>query len=348
MQTSNHSAIAPQNNPQVTQKMSHQIQEIVQSEYGSPEVLSLVEIDKPVPQDNEVLVKVHATSVHAGNWHLMRGEPFLIRLIFGGIIKPKHQVFGSDLAGRVEAVGKNVTQFQPGDEVIGDLSEYGFGACAEYVTAPETALALKPSNLTFAEAATVPTSALAALQALRDCGQIQAGQKVLINGASGGVGSFAVQIAKAFGAEVTGVYSTEKIDMGRSPSVDHMIDYTKEDFTKNGQQYDLILDAAAYRSVFDFLSALTPTGTYVMVGGATPRFFQAMFLAPWISKTRKQTVKCLASQPNPADLIILKDLIEAGKIKPFIGKHYTNLSEVPAAIRHLEGRQVQGKVTISI
>ncbi len=211
---------------------------IVQTKYGSPEILKLEEIETPIPQDHEVLVRVHAASVNAGDWHLMRGSPFLIRLMFGGILKPKIKTLGVDMAGRVAAVGKAVTQFQPGDEVFGDLSECGFGAFAEYVCTPETALLPKPANLTFEEAAAVPTSAVAALQALRDCGQIRSGQKVLINGASGGVGSFAVQISKTYGAEVTAVCQTGKVEMVRSLNPDQIIDYTQQAITQIGQQYD--------------------------------------------------------------------------------------------------------------
>ena len=319
---------------------------IVQTEYGSTQMLSLQEVDKPVVPDNGVLVRVHAASVNAGDWHQMRGTPFLIRLIFGGLLKPKIKILGTDVAGRVEAVGKDVTQFQPGDEVFGSLSECGFGAFAEYVCATEAALVLKPANTSFEEAATVPGAALAALQGLRDFGLV-AGQKVLIVGASGGVGSFAVQIAKAFGAEVTALCSTKKIDMVRSLGADCVIDYTQADVTRQGQHYDLIFDAAAYRSVFDYLPALTPEGTYVLVGGSTPRFFQVMFLGPWISRLGRRKVKCLALKPDRADLILLRDLIEAGKISPFIDRRY-NLSEVPAAIRYLEQRQVRGKVAISV
>jgi len=319
---------------------------IVQTEYGSTQMLSLQEVDKPVVPDNGVLVRVHAASVNAGDWHLMRGTPFLIRLIFGGLLKPKIKILGTDVAGQVEAVGKDVTQFQPGDEVFGSLSECGFGAFAEYVCATEAALVLKPANTSFEEAATVPGAALAALQGLRDFGLV-AGQKVLIVGASGGVGSFAVQIAKAFGAEVTALCSTKKIDMVRSLGADCVIDYTQADPTRQGQHYDLIFDAAAYRSVFDYLPALTPEGTYVLVGGSTARFFQVMFLGPWISRLGRRKVKCLALKPDQADLIVLRDLIEAGKISPFIDRRY-NLSEVPAAIRYLEQRQVRGKVAISV
>jgi 2-desacetyl-2-hydroxyethyl bacteriochlorophyllide A dehydrogenase len=319
---------------------------IVQTEYGSTQMLSLQEVDKPVVPDNGVLVRVHAASVNAGDWHLMRGTPFLIRLIFGGLLKPKIKILGTDVAGRVEAVGKDVTQFQPGDEVFGSLSECGFGAFAEYVCATEAALVLKPANTSFEEAATVPGAALAALQGLRDFGLV-AGQKVLIVGASGGVGSFAVQIAKALGAEVTALCSTKKIDMVRSLGADCVIDYTQADVTRQGQHYDLIFDAAAYRSVFDYLPALTPEGTYVLVGGSTARFFQVMFLGPWISRLGRRKVKCLALKPDRADLIVLRDLIESGKISPFIDRRY-NLSEVPAAIRYLEQRQVRGKVAISV
>ena len=319
---------------------------IVQTEYGSTQMLSLQEVDKPVVPDNGVLVRVHATSVNAGDWHLMRGTPLLIRLIFGGLLKPKIKILGTDVAGRVEAVGKDVTQFQPGDEVFGSLSECGFGAFAEYVCATEAALVLKPANTSFEEAATVPGAALAALQGLRDFGLV-AGQKVLIVGASGGVGSFAVQIAKALGAEVTALCSTKKIDMVRSLGADCVIDYTQADVTRQGQHYDLIFDAAAYRSVFDYLPALTPEGTYVLVGGSTARFFQVMFLGPWISRLGRRKVKCLALKPDRADLIVLRDLIEAGKISAFIDRRY-NLSEVPAAIRYLEQRQVRGKVAISV
>ncbi|TYQ23425.1 NAD(P)-dependent alcohol dehydrogenase [Pseudanabaena sp. UWO311] len=320
---------------------------IVQTEYGSTDMLSLQEVDKPILSNNGVLVRVHAAAVHAGDWHLMRGTPFITRLIFGGILKPKIKILGMDMAGTVEAIGKDVTQFHIGDEVFGDLSGCGFGAFAEYVCATETALALKPINTSFEEAATVPAASMTALQGLRDLGQIQAGQKVLINGASGGVGSFAVQLAKVFGAEVTAVCSTKKMEMVRSLGADHVIDYTQTDVTKNGQLYDLIFDAAAYRSVFDYLPLLTTEGTYVLVGGSTARFFQVMFFGAWISRISHRQVKCLASKPNQSDLVILRDLLEARKITPFIDRLY-KLSEVPTAIRHLEERQVIGKVAIVV
>ena len=320
---------------------------IVQTEYGSPDVLSLEEVDRPAVKDNGVLVRVHASSVNAADWHLMRGTPFIARLAFG-LRKPKFKTLGIDVAGRVEAVGQNVTQFRPGDDVFGDISECGFGGFAEYVCVPQDALAIKPETISFEQAAAVPGAALTALHALCKSGQIQAGQRVLINGASGGVGSFAVQIAKAFGAEVTAVCSTKKVDMVRSIGADRVIDYTQTDVTKTGQPYDLILDAAAYRSVFDYLPILTRTGTYVLIGGSTTRLFQVMlFLGPLISLMSRRKVKCVVLTPNQADLVMLKDLLEAGKIVPWIDRRY-NLSEVPAAIRYLEQRQVVGKVAISV
>ncbi|PSR18926.1 alcohol dehydrogenase [filamentous cyanobacterium CCP3] len=322
------------------------MQAIVQTEYGSPDVLHLEQVDRPVVSDHGVLIRVQASSVNAGDWHLMRGTPFFIRLIFGGLRQPKIKTLGSDVAGRVVAVGKEVTQFQPGDEVFGNLSEDGFGAFAEYVCAAETTLVHKPANISLAAAAAVPGAGLAALQALRDVGQVQPGQKVLINGASGGVGSFAVQIAKAFGAEVTAVCSPQKLAMVQSLSPDHVIDYTQTDITQPGQRYDLILDAAAYRSVFDYLPALTPGGTYVLIGGSMTHFLITMLLGPWIARTSRHRVTCLEQKTSQADLTTLKELLETEKIRPYIDRCYP-LSEVPAAIRYVEQRQVKGKVVIS-
>jgi NADPH:quinone reductase-like Zn-dependent oxidoreductase len=339
-----------------THQSTPKMRAIVQSEYGSPDVLRLEEVDRPVVPDNGVLVRVRATSVHAGDWHLMRGTPFLIRFIYGGLRKPQIKILGTDVAGEVEVVGKDVTLFQTGDKVFGDLSESGFGGFAEYVCVPEQALALKPVNLTFEEAATVPASALAALQGLRDVGQIQPGQRVLVNGAGGGVGSFAVQLAKAFGAEVTAVCSANKVEMVRSIGADIVIDtplgLSSADRTQtpsivSRQHYDLILDAAAYNSVFDYLPLLTPEGRYVLVGGSTARLFLVMFLGSLISRIRGRKVKCLVTKPNREDLIVLKDWIEAGKIRPYIDRRFP-LSEVPAAIRYVEQRQVRGKVAISV
>lgn len=324
---------------------------IVQSEYGSADVLRLEDVEKPATADNEVLVRVRGAGVHAGDWHLMRGTPFLIRLLFGGILKPKLKTIGTDLSGQVEAVGKEVKQFQPGDEIFGDLSAHGFGAFAEYISVPEQALVHKPTNLSFEEAATVPVSGLAALQALRDIGEIKPGQRVLINGASGGVGSFAVQLAKEFGAEVTAVCSTRKMDMVESLGADYVVDYTQTDPAKPTQPYDLIVDAAAYRPFSDFLGALVPGGTYVLVGGATPKLFKAMIFGSFVERSKpegnRRKVKYLDSNANQADLTLLKDWIEVGKLKPFVDKTYS-LSEVPTAIRCLEERQVKGKVAISL
>jgi NADPH:quinone reductase-like Zn-dependent oxidoreductase len=320
---------------------------IVQTEYGSPDVLSLKEVDRPIVSNTGVLVRIHATSVHAGDWHLMRGTPWFVRLMFGGVFKPKTQILGTDIAGIVEAIGSEVTQFKPGDHVFGDLSESGFGGFAEYVCVPESALVLKPSNLTFAEAATVPVSALAALKGLRDVGKIQSGQQVLINGAAGGVGSFAVQIAKAYGAIVTAVCSSRNIEMVRSLGADHILDYTQIDITQTEHHYDLILDVAAYRSAFDYLPILKPKGTYVLVGGSTARIFQVLIFGSLMSKFTDRKILPLISTPNQPDLLILKSMIESETLSPVIDQYY-NLSEIPIALRRLEQRQVTGKISIRL
>ncbi len=320
---------------------------IVYTEYGPPEVLQLKEVEKPTAQDNEILVKVHAASINYSDWALVRGEPFLIRLMTGGLLKPKYTILGKDIAGRVEAVGRNVKQFQPGDEVYGDLSDCGFGAFAEYVSVPENAVALKAVNLTFEEAAAVPEAAVVALQGLRDKGQIQPGQKVLINGASGGIGTFAVQIAKSFGAEVTGVCSTRNLDLVRSIGVDQVIDYTQEDFTQNGQRYDLILATVGYRSIFDYKRALSPKGICVVTGGSMAQIFQPMLLGPWITMTGSKKMVNLSNRPNQKDLAFMKELVEAGKVVPVIDRHYP-LSEVAEALRYYGEGHAQGKVVITV
>ena len=318
---------------------------IVFTEYGSPDVLELKEVEKPTPRDNEVLVKVHAASVNDWDWGLLRGTPFVNRLLLG-LRKPRIKILGADIAGQVERVGRNVIQFQPGDEVFGDMSRCGWGGFAEYVCAHENALASKPASLTFAEAATVPQAAVMSLQGLRDYGKIQSGQKVLINGAGGGVGTFALQIAKFFGAEVTGVDSTGKLDLMRSIGADHVIDYTLEDFTDNGQHYDLILDAAVYRSVFRIKRALNRGGVYVMVGGSSIRILQAILLGRWISMTARKKIRLLAHQPNK-DLAFLNELMEAGKVVPVIDRRYP-LREVPGALRYFGEGHVQGKIVITV
>jgi len=318
---------------------------MVYHKYGSPDVLELQEVERPTPKDNEVLVKVHAASVNSWDWDLLRGKPFVNRLLFG-LLKPKTKILGCDVAGRVEAVGRNVKQFKSGDEVFGDLCASEWGGFAEYVCARENALALKPASMTFEQVAAVPQAAVMALQVLRDKGQIRPGQKVLINGAGGGVGTFAVQMAKSFGAEVTGVDSTRKLDMLRSIGADQVIDYTQEDFTKNGQGYDLILDVVGNRSIFDYKRALSPKGIYVMVGGSTALIFQLLFLGSWISMTGSKKMGILAHQPNK-DLDFMKELFEAGKIVPVIDKRYP-LSEVAEALRYFGEGHAQGKVVITL
>jgi len=319
---------------------------IVYEKYGSPDVLELKEVEKPIPKDNEVLVKVHAASVNDWDWGLLRGKPFMNRLVVSGLLKPKIKILGGDIAGWVEAIGRNIKQFQPGDEVFGDLSGYGFSGFAEYVCARENALVLKPASMTFEEAAAIPQAAVLALQGLRDKGKMQPGQKVLINGAGGGAGTFAVQIAKSFGAEVTGVDSTRKLDIMRSIGADHVIDYTQEDFTKNGQRYDWILDFAGYHSIVDYNRALSPKGIYVMVGGSAATFLQTLFLGPLFSMTTGKKIGLLMHKPNK-DLAFMKELFEASKVKPVIDKRYP-LSEVPEALRYFGKGHNRGKVVITV
>jgi len=321
---------------------------IVYHTYGSPDVLKLEEVQKPVPQDDEVLVKVHAASVNAGDLHVLRADPFLIRLMGYGLLKPKNTILGAAIAGRIEAIAANVKQFQPGDVVFGDLSESGRrGGFAEYVCASADALVLKPSRLSFEEAAAVPVAAVTALQGLRDKGHIQAGQKVLIHGASGGVGTFAVQIAKAFGAEVTAVCSTRNVDAVRSMGADHVIDYTKEDFTQNGQHYDLIVATNGNRSISEYKRALRPNGTYVQTGGSKKQVYQAMLLGPWISMTGSKKMGNLIAKPNTEDLVFVKELLETGKVIPVIDRRYP-LRETAEALRYLEAGRARGKVVITV
>ncbi|MGA2310605.1 MAG: NAD(P)-dependent alcohol dehydrogenase [Candidatus Bathyarchaeia archaeon] len=316
---------------------------IVYTKYGSPDVLRLEEVEKPTPKEDEVLVEVHAASVNDWDWGLLRGKPFVNRLLFG-LRKPKVKILGCDIAGRVEAVGRNVKQFQPGDEVFGDISGCGMGGFAEYVCARENVLAPKSASMTYEQAAAVPQAAVLALQGLRK-GQIQPGQKVLINGAGGGVGTFGMQIAKSFGAEVTGVDSTGKLDMVRSIGADQVIDYTKEDFTKSGRRYDLILDVVVYRSILDYKRALSPKGIFVMIGGSIPRVFLIALTAPLITRSKKLVI--LAHKPNSKDLIFMNNLFEAGKVAPVIDRRYP-LSEVPEALRYFGKGHVQGKVVITV
>ncbi len=317
---------------------------IVYTYHGSPDVLQLKEVEKPVPQDNQLLIKVHAASANALDYHLMRGMPQVG--ITDRLREPKPTIPGVDLAGRVEAVGSAVTQFKPGDEVFGS----GRGAFAEYACAREDAVVLKPATMTFEAAATVPVAGFTALQGLRDHGQIQPGQKVMINGASGSVGTYAVQIAKAFGAEVTAVCSTRNLDMVRSLGADHVIDYTQEDFTRNGQRYDLITTVNGYHPILTYRRALSPTGIYVMIGASKDHLLQAAFetmlLGSLISRIGRQKMRFFISNPNQKDLVFLKELLQAGKVVPVIDKCYP-LSETAEAIRYLEGVHARGKVVIT-
>jgi NADPH:quinone reductase-like Zn-dependent oxidoreductase len=312
---------------------------IVYEKYGPPiDVLELKEVEKPTPKDNEVLVKIFAASINDGDNSMIKGKPIFTRLMGTGLLKPKHTIPGGDIAGQVETVGRNVKQFQPGDEIFGDLGASGFGAYAEYVSAPENVLALKPVNLSYEEAAAVPQYALVALQGLRDNGHIKPGQKVLINGASGGVGTFAVQVAKSYETEVTGVCSTKNLDLVRSIGADHVIDYTQEDFTQKEQRYDLILDNVANRSISDYTRALNPKGNYVAV---------AFNVRALISMTGNKQASQLSHEPNVKDLVYMKDLIEAGKVVPVIDRRYP-LSEVPEAFRRYEERHPSGKIVITV
>ena len=315
---------------------------IVYTTYGSPDVLELKEIEKPTPKANEVLVRVHAASANPADWHLMRGEPFLARFA-NGLLKPKNTRLGADVAGRVEAVGSNVTQLHVGDLVFGELPLNALGSFAEYVTAPEALLAVKPAQLTCEQAAAVPLAAFTALQGLRDKGKLQPGQKVLINGASGGVGTFAVQIAKAFGAaEVTGVCSTRNLDLVRSLGADQVIDYTQTDFTSTGQRYDLIFDAVGNRSVADLKRALTPNGIGSIAGFTSlARLFQHMLLGG------KKIGLMETAKANQKDLLILKELLESGKVVPVIDRRFP-LAQTADAIRYLETGRARGKVIIVV
>jgi NADPH:quinone reductase-like Zn-dependent oxidoreductase len=321
---------------------------IVCPKYGSPDVFQFLEVAKPAPQDDEVLIRIHAASVNARDWRFMRAKPFFIRLKPGGFLQPKNKILGADVAGRVEAVGSNARQFKPGDEVFGYLpSSTGRGTFAEYVCANENAITLKPANLTFEQAAAVPLAAMTALQGLRDNGNIQPGQKVLINGASGGVGTFAVQIAKAFEAEVTAVCSTRNLEMVRSLGADHVIDYKKEDFTQNGQKYELILAANGYHPISDYLRALKPEGTYVVAGGSMAQLFQAALQGRRIAKTGGQKTHVVSLVQKQKDLVFLKELLESGKVVPVIDGCYP-LSKTPEAFWYFEKEHPKGKVVITM
>ncbi len=319
----------------------------VYEKYGRPEaVLHLTEIEKPKPKDNEVLVKIHATSVNAADWSLLTGSPFMARLA-SGLLKPKSKTLGADIAGRIEAIGRNVQGFNLGDEVFGDLSACGFGGFAEYVCVPENVLVKKPASLSYVEAAAVPMAALTALQGLRDYGKIQPGQKVLINGASGGVGTFAVQIAKYFGAEVTAVCSGGKTDMMRSLGADHIIDYTQEDFTQREGQYDLILAVNGYHPLAHYKRALSPDGIYTAAGGKMAQIFQAMLLGPFMSMGGNKKLGSMMARVNPEDLSFMAGLLESGRVTPVIDRCYA-LSELPQALHYVGQKHAKGKVIVTV
>jgi NADPH:quinone reductase-like Zn-dependent oxidoreductase len=319
---------------------------IVYDQYGTPDVLQLRDVDKPVPGDHDVLIKVYASSVNSWDWDLLTGRPRIYRLMFG-IVRPKLKILGADVAGKVEAVGKNVTKFRAGDDVFGDLCEGKWGGFAEYVCASENVLTLKPSWMTFDQAASLPQAGLLALQGLRNKGrQIQPGQKVLINGGGGGVGTFAIQIAKSSGAEVTGVDSAIKLDTMKRAGADHVIDYKKEDFINNGHRYDYILDVVATRSILKYKRSLAPKGTFAMVGGKVGSILQAGFIGPVLSKKEGKQLGLVFHKPNKG-IDELTELVQQGKVTPVIGRCFA-LYEVPEALRLLGDGRSEGKVVISI
>ena len=314
------------------------------TKYGPPENLAITDVPKPVPTDNEVLIRIHATSVNSWDWDQLIGT---LQGRLGGMFRPRNQILGADVAGRIEAIGKGVTKFNIGDDVFGDLSGSGWGGFAEYVCAPENVFVVKPAEMSFVHAAAIPQAGLLALQGLRDSGGIKKGQKVLINGAGGGVGCFAIQLAKMYQTQVTGVDSDEKQDVMRRFGADHVIDYRRQDFTKNGQQYDLILDVVVSRPIHDNRRALSPTGVFVLVGGATDRIFQLLFFWPWHAMTGSKKLVILPHKPNTDDLEYMKQLIADGKIEPVIDKCFP-LAETADAIAYLGAGKTKGKVVVSI
>ncbi len=318
---------------------------MVMERYGRPDVLELRDVATPTPKAHEVLVRVHAASINDWDWGMLWGTSFIIRIL-NGFFTPKVRIIGCDIAGRVEAVGEGVKAFQPGDEVYGDLSMSGFGAFAEYACAPEAALARKPPRMTFEQAAAIPQAGMLAVQGLIDLGRIQSGQKLLLNGAGGGVGTFALQIAKLYDVEVTVVDKAGKLDMLRALGADHVIDYLKEDFTRHGKGYDLILDVKTTRSPFAFARALNPTGTYVTVGGSIPRLLQALVLSPLISRLSNKHVRMVALKQNK-DLAYMNELFEAGKLVPVIDGPY-KLADLPEAFRLFGAGDHKGKIIVTM
>lgn len=320
---------------------------MVYEKYGPPEVLQLKEVEKPALGEDRVLVKVHAASVNALDWHMLTADIFLVRFMGGGLFRPKNNRLGADMAGRVEAVGSQVKEFRPGNEVYGDVAPWGLGSFGEYVAVPEKALAPKPANLSFEQAAAVPVAAMTALQGLRDVGKIQPGQRVLIQGAAGGVGTFAVQIAKHFGAEVTAVTSARNLEQARSLGADHVIDYAKEDFTQSGQQYDLILGVNGYHPLSAYKRALAPQGVYVMAGGTPAQIFQAMLLGSWYSQRGGRRLGGVSAVTKKEDLLYLSELLAAGHITPVIDRCYP-LSQTAEALRYLGTGHARAKVIVTV
>ena len=315
---------------------------VVYTRYGPPEVLGLAEVPMPVPQDNEVLVKVHAVSLNASDWEVLRGKPLYSRI--GGPVRPRHHILGSDIAGRVEAAGRNATLFQPGEDVFADILS-SMGGFAEYVSVPQNALARMPSGMTYEEAAALPQAGAIALQGIRDKGQVQPGQTVLINGAGGGSGMYAIQLAKLAGAEVTGVDNAEKLAFMRSLGADHVIDYTREDFTRKGRSYDLILDVAAHRPASAYRGALRPGGRYLYVGGSVVTLLQVLLVGPLIGRAGGKKIRLLAVRLGAQHLAPLVELCQAGKVATVIDRRYP-LSQVPEALRYLGEGHAKGKVII--
>ena len=320
---------------------------IVYTQYGSPDVLQLQEVARPLPEKGELLVKVHATGLNAADRLGLSGQPFIARLAMGGLRRPKHTILGADVAGGVEAVGSGVTTFRPGDAVFGDISGAGFGGLAEYVCAPEGVWALKPEGVSFEQAAATPMAAVTALQGLRDKGQLRAGQRVLIHGASGGVGTFAVQIAAALRGEVTAVCSARNADMVRALGATHVIDYAREDFARNGPRYDLILAANGHRPIGDYRRALAPGGVYVVSGGSMTQIFQGILLGPVLSRFGDKRMGNLAAMPNVDDLATVGEWLEKGTIRPVIDRCYP-LEKTAEAFRYLEQEHARGKVVITV
>jgi len=316
------------------------------NEYGSADQLKLEDVPKPSPKSNEVLIKIKAVSLNYSDWHMLKGDPYIVRL-WSGLRKPKYPILGVDVSGIVESVGEQVKEFKIGDEVFGNVSENGLGGLAEYTCTTEETLVLKPQNISFEEAASVPQAALVGLQSIKEKAHLIAGQKVLINGASGGVGTFAVQIAKAFGGQVTAVCSTQNMELVKSIGADQVIDYTKEDFTQNGQEYDLIVAANGHHSIYEYQGSLSPTGTLVATGGSMTQIFQSMLLGPLITMFNGQKIRNLYSSSSKKNLLILSELLESKKVIPVIDKQYT-LDETIDAFKYCDQGHAKGKVVIKI